>query len=160
MLRRGVRETIVGIVTINLPILKPLFSKKFWTLKSFQTSSLSYGNTHNLDNSRSPYELSTSTNSKSLKGSRARTYEEDCHPVMGNDIKNLSMSDETLTRVGNPRSDSEEFIFQGVSDGGVKVHTTLHVESEDLEKGGNTDPWQKRGMGVSSRVTVHPRTGE
>ncbi|KAH8647028.1 hypothetical protein BGZ60DRAFT_329442, partial [Tricladium varicosporioides] len=40
--RWGVRETIVGIVTINLPILKPLFSARFWSRKSFTNTSLAY----------------------------------------------------------------------------------------------------------------------
>jgi hypothetical protein len=159
---RGVRETIVGIVTINLPILKPLFSKNFWSFKSFKSTSLSYGNTHNLDNSRSPYELATSTNSKAHTKSRNRSDEEDCEPVMGKEGKILNMmamSEETLSRSPNSRTDSDEFILQGVNDGGgVKISTTLHYESEDIKNGqGTSDAWQKRGMGVSSKVTVAPR---
>lgn len=69
-----------------------------------------------------------------------------------------SMSEESFARLENPRSNSEEFIFQDVKDGsGVTVSTTLHVESEDIEKGHGIGAWQKREMGVSSRVTVRPR---
>lgn len=150
----------MGIVTINLPILKPLFSAKFWSLQSFKGTSLSHGNTHNLDHSRSPYELSTSINSKSHNKSRSRSDEEDCQPVISSEDKSIatSMSEESFARLDNPRSGSEEFIFQGAKDSsGVTVSTTLHVESEGVEKGHGIGAWQKRGMGVSSTVSVHPR---
>jgi hypothetical protein len=35
----GVRETIVGILAVNIPILRPIFSKSFWNGKSEITSS-------------------------------------------------------------------------------------------------------------------------
>lgn len=36
--RWGVRETIVGILTVNMPILPPMFKKAFWTGSGYQTS--------------------------------------------------------------------------------------------------------------------------
>jgi hypothetical protein len=35
--RWGVRETIVGIVTINVPVLRPLFTRLFWTPGDFKS---------------------------------------------------------------------------------------------------------------------------
>ncbi|PLB49888.1 hypothetical protein P170DRAFT_454607 [Aspergillus steynii IBT 23096] len=29
--RWGIRETVVGVATVNLPILRPIFTKRFWT---------------------------------------------------------------------------------------------------------------------------------
>lgn len=36
--RWGVRETIVGILTVNMPILPPMFKKAFWVGSGYQNS--------------------------------------------------------------------------------------------------------------------------
>ena len=40
--RWGVRESFVGIITINAPILRPLFRKRFWKNQSWEESAPGY----------------------------------------------------------------------------------------------------------------------
>ncbi|EWG53170.1 hypothetical protein FVEG_17067 [Fusarium verticillioides 7600] len=62
----GVRETIVGILTVNIPILRPIFSKSFWNGNSPSEITSSYrttahgtrgGNTTLTQDISGPYEL-------------------------------------------------------------------------------------------------------
>ncbi|KAK6071121.1 hypothetical protein SCUP234_09824 [Seiridium cupressi] len=66
--RWGVRETIVGIVAVNIPILRPIFRKSFWT--TGQINSSSQGKTASGGRTRTttypsglgPYEMASSLN--------------------------------------------------------------------------------------------------
>ncbi|KIL90013.1 hypothetical protein FAVG1_06751 [Fusarium avenaceum] len=68
----GVRETIVGILTVNIPVLRPLFSKSFWSGQSASEISSSYRTTARSRGTRGgggttqdisgPYELTPSIN--------------------------------------------------------------------------------------------------
>lgn len=49
------RETLVGIVAVNVPILRPLCDKSFWAASLFKGGSLSHGR------SSKPYALSDRT---------------------------------------------------------------------------------------------------
>ncbi|KAF4468117.1 integral membrane [Fusarium albosuccineum] len=69
----GVRETIVGIITVNIPILRPMFSKSFWTMQpnshissTFRTTT---GGGKSTDNN-GPYELTPSINEGSRPSDR------------------------------------------------------------------------------------------
>lgn len=42
---RGVRETIVGILTINIPILRPMFTRPFWSGGPFTITNSAHGGT-------------------------------------------------------------------------------------------------------------------
>ncbi|KAF8866899.1 hypothetical protein BDZ45DRAFT_795355 [Acephala macrosclerotiorum] len=106
--RWGVRETIVGIVTINLPILKPLFNKSFWSSGSFKSSYFSHD---------------TSRNIKGLS-EKGRTKR------IGVRVRRVWIGWEVW---GN---DSQEFILQGEALGkGVQVYTTHYVENEEADRG-------------------------
>ncbi|TVY85929.1 hypothetical protein LAWI1_G006651, partial [Lachnellula willkommii] len=119
MNRWGIRETIVGIITINLPILKPLFNKSFW---SSGTSSLSHGTSRNPDTGT--YELSTTLTSKA-RGDHAINWNEGARSAQG---KNRNHSKESLGSLAG----SQEYIIEPKN--GVMVETTYQVTSEDLEK--------------------------
>ncbi|KAH7007287.1 hypothetical protein EDB80DRAFT_645567 [Ilyonectria destructans] len=75
----GVRETIVGIITVNIPILRPLFTGSFWTWGRSPISSsmrTGTGNGKSTDISE-PYELTPSINDGSnaiLGGSKSREH--------------------------------------------------------------------------------------
>lgn len=60
----GVRETIVGILTVNIPVLRPIFNKEFWTSKKGSTNASSHGMSHGTSNkpklAEGPYELASS----------------------------------------------------------------------------------------------------
>ncbi|KAH7475631.1 hypothetical protein FOMA001_g10753 [Fusarium oxysporum f. sp. matthiolae] len=67
----GVRETIVGILTVNIPILRPIFSKSFWNGNALSEITSSYrttthgtrgGNRTLTQDISGPYELTPSIN--------------------------------------------------------------------------------------------------
>ncbi|VTT81516.1 unnamed protein product [Fusarium fujikuroi] len=78
----GVRETIVGILTVNIPILRPIFSKHFWNGNAPNEITSSYrttthgtrgGNRTLTQDISSPYELTPSINDgskPSIRGSQ------------------------------------------------------------------------------------------
>lgn len=60
--RWGVRETLVGIIAVNVPILRPLFSKNFW-LNGARTGSGTGPSTTGLSvGAQGPYEMAPSVN--------------------------------------------------------------------------------------------------
>ncbi|KAI7760983.1 hypothetical protein LZL87_012136 [Fusarium oxysporum] len=78
----GVRETIVGILTVNIPILRPIFSKSFWNGNAPSEITSSYrttthgtrgGNRTLTQDISGPYELTPSINEgskSSVRGSQ------------------------------------------------------------------------------------------
>ncbi|TVY63196.1 hypothetical protein Focb16_v015178 [Fusarium oxysporum f. sp. cubense] len=78
----GVRETIVGILTVNIPILRPIFSKSFWNGNAPSEITSSYrttthgtrgGNRTLTQDISGPYELTPSINEgskPSVRGSQ------------------------------------------------------------------------------------------
>jgi hypothetical protein len=140
--RWGVRETIVGIVTINLPILKSLFNKSFWSPSSFKSSSFSHGTSRNVNggSGTGPYELGSKVSARKLSSGHWDV-EAEGSGGMG------SRSEETLNVVGKMGNDSEERIFQRTH--GITVQETYHVKSENLGPG---DDWVKTANKVSIRA--------
>ncbi|RDW85846.1 hypothetical protein BP5796_04171 [Coleophoma crateriformis] len=167
--RWGVRETIVGIITINIPILRPLFTRTFWTLHTYRSSSPSHGTTTVKRGypGGTSYELSSRSGAHNLTKSRNASF---------------ATSDESLRgiiKVGE--YDSCEFVIQNPAKGqgkkGVTVQTTYEVMSEqfDIEKMAGArssagsvaaeanaspstlvgDGWKYSGGGVANRSLVH-----
>ena len=147
--RWGVRETIVGIVAVNLPILKPLCNKSFWSKNSFKSASLTHGTQNNLNEPRGPYELASSRTSKSKK----RNWDEEAD--IG-DQKLEAKSEMSLEQRASMGGDSREFIIQQPEKEmvGVTVQTSYQVSSEDADKGAQ---WQYGMGGGSSKASVHAR---
>ncbi|TVY33395.1 hypothetical protein LSUB1_G007291 [Lachnellula subtilissima] len=141
--RWGVRETIVGIVAINLPILRPLFNKTFWSKGTFKSSSPSHGTSCNPD-IHGNYEMSASFAPKARGGTS--TCNEGASSVPG---KNRSHSKESLGSLAG----SEEFIIEPRKR--VTVETTFQITSEDLEKVDSEQGWGIGGVGVgASKASV------
>lgn len=65
--RWGVRETIVGIITVNIPILRPMFRRNFWRGKNYIAESSSYGRSRPAKSGygHGTFELRSTANSKS-----------------------------------------------------------------------------------------------
>ncbi|OGM43861.1 hypothetical protein ABOM_007615 [Aspergillus bombycis] len=57
--RWGIRETFVGVATVNLPILRPLFTKRFW--KSGYVEDGSSGHPYGYQGGSESYNLTTQT---------------------------------------------------------------------------------------------------
>jgi hypothetical protein len=123
-----VRETIVGILTINIPILRPLFNKSFWSTKPFQPVSITHGN------QKSSRGVTTDTD---IKG---HTYE------MTGSVKSPSIN----TGDGG----SEEFIIGNNRNGEVLVHTTFEVR-RDLESGQLERETWDLGVGGKCKTVVN-----
>ncbi|CZR56998.1 uncharacterized protein PAC_06887 [Phialocephala subalpina] len=146
--RWGVRETIVGIVTINLPIIKPLFNKSFWSPGSLRPGSFSHGTARNIKGSlgKGPYEISS-------KFGGQGNWDVEVGDIDG---KLGSKSEESLERMGNMGSDSQELILQaGGSGKGVQVHTMYYVESEEV--GWESDGRQSDLNGVRNKVSIRAK---
>ncbi|KUJ21838.1 uncharacterized protein LY89DRAFT_385616 [Mollisia scopiformis] len=145
--RWGVRETIVGIVTINMPILKPLFSKSFWTTGSFKSSSYLHGTARNIQerSNKGPYELSSKAGGK-------RFWSGDWDVEAG-DVKIRSKSEESLDRMQSMGNDSQELIIQRLK--GITVHETYPVKSEDVETGDGLG-WESN----ANQVSIHAKRTE
>ncbi|CZR67962.1 related to integral membrane protein PTH11 [Phialocephala subalpina] len=156
--RWGVREIIVGIITINLPILRPLFGHPFWTSGTFK------GTSHNLEGGRNiggggGYELSLS----GKKGGGTVDVEAGLERQ-----KKGSKREDSLEMVASTGMGSQEFIIQGKNDmgDGVIIETSYRVESEDEGDGGGVvgkgegegEGWRYGGSSWAvSKVTVHAR---
>ncbi|KAL3424667.1 hypothetical protein PVAG01_03948 [Phlyctema vagabunda] len=124
--RWGVRETIIGIISINIPILRPLFSSNFWCATTYKSNSTS--------------QASSANNSGKSKGTtRSRT----CIKITASG-KGKSPYNQSLDSFrGMGEDDGQELILQRLdsnateagSMGGVTVYTTYEVMTEDIEKG-------------------------
>jgi hypothetical protein len=135
--RWGVRETIVGIISVNIPILRPMFTKAFWT--KTQPIHSSYlggkstlgGRSRALENGEGPYEMASSvTDGRSVKDNGSEEY------IVGPSDKS-----------GVRPTDNE-----------IHVQTVYQVKTEDALKGGGTEGWETNG--TTSRVQAGTRNDQ
>lgn len=152
--RWGVRETIVGIIAVNAPILRPLFSKAFWTgnvafpstgrgaSKGINTTGGGGGGTRSTA-PHGPYELAPSVHSQShnkhghdFTGSEESIINKS--PIGGHSSSG-SHSGATIVG-GGPRA-----VGHGKpSDGEVIVHTLYEVT--EGPRSGNPSQWDQTGF--------------
>lgn len=138
MNRWGVRETIIGIIAINVPILRSLFNRSFWTGAVYDSGNNSYGTS----NTNKGANLSCGLSSK------ARAH-------MGNSNKSSAcQSGESFVRLDE--EDSLELIMQNNLQG-VHVHTSYAVMMEDVEQTAGMNNWNY-GPGHANKTTVHVQT--
>ncbi|KAH8171196.1 hypothetical protein LIA77_09977 [Sarocladium implicatum] len=117
----GVRETIVGIFTVNIPILRPMFSRNFWDRNA---TSITTGG----------------TGTKSGKGTISGPYELTARGQDGtSDFKGQANSS---------AAGSQEYIFGKTNPDGVMVHTSYKVTSDE-ESGHHDGEWVGTRGGVT-----------
>jgi hypothetical protein len=110
--RWGVRETLVGIIAVNVPILRPLFSKAFWVpgatkgSSSYPTRGSSARHT-----GAGPYEMTPSVHDSEAARQRADSMHGSEEHIISPDQK-------------APRKHK-------ASEGNVVIHTTYEVTSEE-----------------------------
>jgi hypothetical protein len=122
--RWGVRETIVGIITVNIPILRPMFSKTFW-----RTGQVSYPSSGGTKTGGRNTTLATGEGPYEMTGSVSGT-----------------------SRRKDSFGGSEEFIIDNSNKKGslkpggnnVMVHTMYHVTSEDAKSNQQTNEWDQK----------------
>ncbi|KAF7516275.1 hypothetical protein G7054_g14222 [Neopestalotiopsis clavispora] len=137
--RWGVRETIVGIIAVNIPILRPLFRKTFWSTgqiaSSGQGKSTTGGRTHTqtYPTGLGPYEMASSVNEGSMgrKGDRA----------------SFGGSEEFIIDKGDSNN-----LKHTAND--VVVQTTYHVRSEEVSTEGG-GAWKSQG--ATSKASAYHR---
>ncbi|KAH6649021.1 hypothetical protein BKA67DRAFT_379552 [Truncatella angustata] len=123
--RWGVRETIVGIITVNIPILRPMFSKTFWRTGQV-TSPTGSGNTNTggrngtLATGHGPYEMASSIGGVSRDRKDSFGGSEEC--IIGKNSKAVK---------------------PGEND--VVVQTMYHVTSEDVAPSQAGRDWDAHG---------------
>jgi hypothetical protein len=138
--RWGVRETIVGIITVNIPILRPMMSRKFWKTGELAYSSGAGTKTGGgrggttLATGHGPYEMtgSISGHSRNRKDS-------------------FGGSEEFI--IGKSPSSVEQQV-QNLKPGDhdVIVHTMYHVTSEEVTSQPQSPDWETKGGGTKARA--------
>ncbi|GAB7357646.1 hypothetical protein MBLNU459_g0142t1 [Dothideomycetes sp. NU459] len=134
--RWGVRETIIGLITVNVPVLRPLFSRAFWKWGPYDPSASKHHNTSS---------YGTQTRSKTWKGT-------DSHMHKGD----LEMGVTTIktSPVGSLSNNSSQENILGKdnkNDGFVSVQTTYEITShqrEDTVPSNINDRSAYNGIGV------------
>ncbi|ETS79912.1 hypothetical protein PFICI_07441 [Pestalotiopsis fici W106-1] len=129
--RWGVRETIVGIITVNIPILRPMASRKFWTTGELAYSSgagtKTGGRTHaTLATGHGPYEMTGSVSGHSRRKDSFGGSEEF---IIGKNATVEHHANANLKPGGND----------------VVVHTMYHVTSEDVTSHPQSPDWEAKG---------------
>lgn len=138
--RWGVRETLVGILTVNIPILRPMFRRNFWTSAPYKASAIEEsGSWSGRRAGKSGYGAGTFELS-----SRSDTRKD---KVDGEEVFGSNTSQENIFR----KESDEEF---GVS--GVVVETSYTVQSHQRDTGDEMGNWAKDGVrkGFHTDVTT------
>ena len=162
--RWGVRETIVGIITVNAPILRPMFSKNFWSTSGWKSSSLSYGNSRNLDGKSGAaptgkgFELSSTTGGRTEHGSPGGKKDGAWDDARELDVENgmkkqRRASASTLVSQNASMTGSEEYIMRSAKGNGmeVNVHTEFTISTENGDGSGQrAEEWQRGKSGSRS----------
>jgi hypothetical protein len=123
--RWGVRETIVGLITVNAPILRPMFNKGFWSRDSY------HSRTAEETSPRSKYGKGTFKLRSGVTSTRSAR--------LDGEIDTASQSSQE-----NIIKKSMDDLPYG--DGDVMVKTTYHVQSHNRdEEAGHAGATSKNG---------------
>jgi hypothetical protein len=135
--RWGVRETFVGIIAVNSPILRPMFNRSFW-----------FNGTH--QGSSNATQVNKGWNSCERYGKG--TFE------LRSGVKSTRLN-ETEAEVEIALHDSQEDTimrsFDDVPLGNVMVQTTYHVQSRDRDEESSASGAQKKDGYQSDIVALN-----
>jgi hypothetical protein len=134
--RWGVRETIVGILTVNMPIMPPMFQNTFWSRSAYHDSY-------------------TGTESKSKSRHGKGTFELRSRGTSSGNEKEADIE------VASQES-QENIIRQSSRDdtpfGNVTVQTSIQIRSEQREDDGGAEWNNDRGEGAcNSTITANKK---
>lgn len=134
--RWGVRETIVGILTVNMPILAPMFQKKFWISGSYDRS----------------YDVTEPSKSKSGRYGlgtfelRSRATESKTDREQDVEIASTGSQENIIKKTNS--SDLEHGMH------GVKVQTSIQIQSHQRDEESGDERLDGAGMGrFNSKIT-------
>jgi hypothetical protein len=112
--RWGVRETIVGLITVNAPILRPIFNKGFWSKGSFNSCTGEETTAWTSHTSRSKYGKGTFKLRSGVNSTRSARIEGETETASQSSQENIIKRSMDELPYGN---------------GDVMVKTTYHVQS-------------------------------
>lgn len=152
--RWGVRETLAGIIAVNIPILRPMLRRSFWT-RGPMMSDRSKTPDATFGSRRTPRKWTLSSSSAHVDSfDPERQRDVHLRDKSGVVIEMTDHSSECSSNPSQRRSDSEEFIIQRpqapsrqerAGNGGVLVETTfgntVEYQHEDFR------PVVPRGLG-------------
>jgi hypothetical protein len=135
--RWGVRETFVGIIAVNSPILRPMFNRSFWSNGTYQGSS-------------------NATQDNKAWTSRERYGKGTFELRSGVNSARLDKSDAEIEIASN---DSQEDIIKRSFDdtpfGNVTVQTTYHVQSSNRDEESSASGAQRKDGYQSDIVALN-----
>lgn len=144
----GVRETFIGIFTINIPILRPVFSRSFWQPGPYDPNASNKGSGYG-NNGRSTFKSTKSfkghrLNSAMDKSTAVHEYElEGCTPVNDRfDLESNSSNEKIFPTTSNHSADPYDI------EDGVRVETTYDIRTtrRDEETGSMGGHWNSIGV--------------
>ncbi|THW61178.1 hypothetical protein D6D20_05235 [Aureobasidium pullulans] len=146
----GVRETFIGIFTINVPILRPIFSRAFWLPGAYDPNASGrgsgYGRSgHNLHSAPNKSYKGTKLSSEIDKSATVGEYElEGRTPV--SDTFDIESNASTEKMVPTRSNHSQQYPYD-VEDG-VRVETSYAIRStrRDEETGSMGGVWNSIGV--------------
>jgi len=131
----GVRETFIGIFTINIPILRPVFSRAFWRPGPYDPSAVGRGSGY----SRAGHNLNSGP-SKSFKGTKLDSEVHNKSGTVNNEYE-LDSRTPNSDSFDIERSPSTEKIIHTRSnrsqydvEDGVRVETSYAIRSTRLDE--------------------------
>lgn len=131
MTSQGVRETFIGIFTINVPILRPLFGKAFWLPGPYDPNATGrgsgYGRSgHNLHSAHNRSYKGTKLPSEVDKSGTINEYElEDRTPTSDDFDIESNASTEKMVYTRSNRSQAHPYDV----DDGVRVETSYAIRT-------------------------------
>jgi hypothetical protein len=117
--RWGVRETIVGLITVNAPILRPLFNKSFWSRDNYNSRTAEETAAWTSHTGRSKYGKGTFKLRSGLNSTRSVRIDGEIDTASQSSQENIIKRSMDDLPFGN---------------GDVMVKTTYHVQSHNRDE--------------------------
>ncbi|CAD0088229.1 unnamed protein product, partial [Aureobasidium mustum] len=148
----GVRETFIGIFTINVPILRPILSRAFWLPGPYDPNNTGRGSGYG----RSGHNLhSAHANNKSFKGTKLPSEIDKSGTVNEYELEGRTPVSDTFDIESNASTEKMVYTRSNRSqnhpydvDDGVRVETSyaIHSTRRDEETGSMHGAWNSIGL--------------
>lgn len=151
IMSQGVRETFIGIFTINVPILRPIFSKAFWLPGPYDPNATGRGSGYG----RSGHNLhSAHGHNKSYKGTKLPSEVDKSGTVNEYELEGRTTASDNFDIESNAstekmvytRSNRQNYPYD--VDDGVRVETSYAIRTthRDEETGSMHGAWNSIGV--------------
>ncbi|KAH7058670.1 hypothetical protein B0J12DRAFT_369924 [Macrophomina phaseolina] len=164
--RWGVRETIIGLLTVNVPILRPLFSRAFWHLGPYRPST-SNGHSSGGGGSSAPWAASGGTSTGSKLGRVHRHHSKSLgRHEMGFELHSACEGEDDMDRASTySKSNPSVSVARAPSNSGSEEHivakdegsniTATRTFSRDLEAGDDAARLPMGNVLIETTYEIH-----